>query len=137
MADSPGDTVSLGRGAPPLPAPLPQTAGRTGGLDTAPEARPVWRPGEGYSSRFKVNLAGDGLHHPKGPFLLHRWGQAAVAAPQGGRDSPPRLRALSTAPTGPGVRLTTLLPEGLGEPGAQCSQSGPGGEGTAWPRHGC
>nr|CAI9707038.1 unnamed protein product [Rangifer tarandus platyrhynchus] len=95
------------------PSSRPGTAGRTGGLDTAPEARPVWRPGEGYSSRFKVNLAGDGLHHPKGPFLLHRWGQAAVAAPQGGRDSPPRLRALSTAPTGPGVRLTTLLPEGL------------------------
>lgn len=87
----------------------------------------MWRPGEDCGSRFKVNLARGGLHHPKEPFLLHRWGQAAVAAPQGGQDSPPEPHALSTAPTGPGVRLTALLPEGLGEPGAQCSQGRAGG----------
>ncbi|XP_010849024.1 PREDICTED: uncharacterized protein LOC104996459, partial [Bison bison bison] len=66
-------------------------------------------------------IAPAGLPRPC-PEKRGKWGQAVVAALQGGRDSPPEPCALSAAPTGPRVLLTTLLPEGLGEPGAQCSR---------------
>lgn len=133
MTNSPGDMVSLGRGTPPPPAPLPQTAGMT----LRPKPAPRGGLGRAAAPGSRSILLVDGLRPPEGPLLLHRWGQAVVAALQGGRDSPPEPCALGAAPTGPRVLLTTLLPEGLGEPGAQCSRSGPGREGTARPRPRC
>lgn len=96
----------------------------------------MWRPGEDCGSRFKVNLARGGLHHPKEPFLLHRWGQAAVAAPQGGQDSPPNHMpsARPQQARGSGSLLCSL--KVLVSLAPSAPKGGPG-EGTAWPRRGC